>query len=177
MSCNYNLLAVNEFYSDFCTGANACIIEYDSFSGFSLYVMLDNPSTYEKEQFSTSAAFTIKYSIIGNVCFFSIKFGSLCWSDAPFSPCIYKKPIVFDDELPQNVGLALNIFLFDSHNGKLLYIRNIGLGHSFSQNWIDWCSKAHNKMTLQEYHQKVDEVFASYTSDSLADMAENSYSL
>lgn len=174
---HFDVFETGKCYSQFCTGSDAYRIEYSSVSGFSLYITMYNPSDYEQKQMFTSSHFCTKFSVLSDVCFFSFKFGNLPWGDAPFSPCIYENPIHFENDFSDNVGLALNVFLFDSANGKLLYVRQIGLGHDFSNSWIDWCKKANRNLTIQEYHQIVQKVFDDYPSDELALRAEHSYEI
>lgn len=169
------VFAVGTIYNQFQNFTDAYRIEYNPCSGFSLYITLCNPTKDELEQISVSSKFSAKFTALSDVGFFCFKFGNMLWGDAPFTPSAYKN-VTFEELPDTQTGLALNVFLFEATTGELLYIRQIGLGHEFSKNLINWCKNA-RKMRGDEYYQIVSDVMKKYSTEDLVNRAEHSYTI
>ena len=110
--------------------------------------MLNGISAQEKEQFAPQKKLTVRYTVIGDVCYFTFMFGDMPWADCPFSPALYRnlgKNTTFPD-IEDGQGLALTVLLIDTGTGELCRVRLIGLGHDFSVQWQEWAKIADRLM-------------------------------
>lgn len=169
-------LSVGKVYPDMKTGQDGYVMEWDEFSGLSLYCFMCNMRPEEVVQFDADNPFEIAFTVIEDVCFFAVKFGGLMWGDCPFSPAIYKaagREKHFPLLLEAGVGLAVNVLVYDTLTGVLENIRLVGLGHEFSQKWLDWVREAERRpLSMAEYNNRIDRVYQKYSSEDIAQKAK-----
>lgn len=169
-------LSVGDFYPDMKTGQDGYVMEWDDLSGFSLYCFMYNMNRQEVAQFDADNSFEIAFTVIEDVCFFAVKFGWLEWGDCPFSPAIYKavgRGKHFPVLLEAGVGLAVNVLAFNTLTGILENIRLVGLGHEFSQKWLNWVREAERRpLSMTEYNTRIDRVYQEYSSEDIARKAK-----
>lgn len=159
-------------YEKWATMQDGYILEWNNDAGFTLYAFLNGVSDDEVKQFDVSQPVTIRFTVIEDVCYFLFKFGDMPWADCPFSPAIYKttdRECNLPQQLVNNEGISLSVFLIDSGTGTLLKIRLVGLGHSFSDKWLQWAKIEVDKpLPLQKYSAEIDRVYMNYRSVDLA---------
>lgn len=164
------LLTVGKIYPEWQTKQDGFRLEWGD-TGFILYTMLNGISADEKEQFAPQKKLTVRYTIIGDVCYFTFMFGDMPWVDCPFSPAIYNaigKKATFP-EIEDGKGLSLTVLLIDTGTGELCRVRLIGLGHDFSLQWQEWAKEAAEKqLPFDEYNRQIDETYREYASVALA---------
>lgn len=164
------LLTVGKIYPEWQTKQDGFRLEWGD-AGFILCAMLNGISAEEKEQFAPQKKLTVRYTVIGDVCYFTFMFGDMPWADCPFSPALYRnlgKNTTFPD-IEDGQGLALTVLLIDTGTGELCRVRLIGLGHDFSVQWQEWAKKAAEKpLSFEEYSRQIDETYREYASVDLA---------
>ena len=67
------ILRVGNVYPSWKTGQSGLRLEWSE-TGFVLYVMLNGISPAEKQEFSVQKGFAVRYTVIGDVCFFTFRF-------------------------------------------------------------------------------------------------------
>lgn len=167
---------VGERYENFCTHQDYFRVEYDE-NGFIMIASMCGITDKEKQDFKTDSSFEIRFTIIASVCFFAFRFGQMPWSDCPFHPALYKEKRKFP-HFADEEGFGLPVLLFDSSTGELVYFRLLGLGHDFSVELANWAMAANEEqMDYLTYEHIIDEVYKSYSSADLAELATSRYEL
>lgn len=159
-------------------GLSDCMrLEWNDQSGFTLYLFWNKVSTAEIREVSTESDIDIRFLPINDISFFCFKFGNLPWADCPFSPHIYDEHPLFDKLISPLIGYSLSVFLIDTSNGELKYIRQIGLGHEFSNLIRVWAKKSLENKTIskEDYIAITNNVYQKYTSNELAEKATLRY--
>lgn len=99
-------------------------------TGISVIASFSAPTFEEKEDFTSKAGFKIRSGIINNVLFFTVKIGSMPWSDCYWLANDTKTNLV---EPSEGEGYGLSLILINALDGKIEKIRLIGLGTKFSK--------------------------------------------
>lgn len=99
-------------------------------SGVTIFFSLFEPTPKELESFTSRSSFKIRSGVIDNVLFFTLKPGSLPWSDAYWIPS--NDPVRLQ-KAGYGQGVALTLVLIDAHTSVVKRIRLIGLGTEFSK--------------------------------------------
>lgn len=170
--------AVGDCIPQFATGENALLLECGE-SGFFLYVFLESWDEYTLSQMEPDKEVLLNWAEIGGIGFLCAKFGELPWRDAPFHPAIFKNRNRKLSFAPAGMkGIPITVVCVDSRVGKLMKIRLIGLPQKYSTAWSQWLLKASGeKLTDEEYKNKVSVVFNQYSASQLADMSYLRYSV
>lgn len=164
------VLSLGQHRPEWVTFSNAFILEYDQSTGFILNCFFNDISPIELKAFDVSSPLEIRMKEIQDTLFFCFKFGGMPWGDCSFSPTLYK-PVPTFNEIPQNEGYALTILVIDSLYGELKYIRVLALNHDFSIAVLENCkSKIANPITPAEHKRIVEKVYATYSSEQLAEI-------
>jgi len=167
---NEIVLSVGKRYPEWQGAQDGFRIEWSE-TGLILCAILNGISEDEREQFSPQTSLTVRYTVIGDVCYFTFLFGAMPWADCPFSPALYHAvgqnptfPVIEDGQ-----GLSLTVLLIDASTGELCGVRLIGLGHDFSLKWKEWAQEAAKKpLDFAEYNRQIDRVYREYASVDLA---------
>lgn len=171
MEMSMKMFSVGEIRKEWIGQPDSYLIDYHYLCGFTLFIFLNRPSLYEIKEISAKSTFLISFSEYKNAGFFTLKFGDLPYGDCPFLPNLYEENLVFPN-LPDEKGFPLNILLIDSSCGRLLNIRQVGLGHEFSCKVKDWSEKVmKKKLSRRDYDRSINECFSKY---SPADMIKRS---
>lgn len=139
-------------------------------SGARLMYSFFNPTKEEISQI-TKGEYNFEVCELSGLMFFLSKFGSLHWTDAPYSP--HLSPSVTFQPVTEEIGYSLNVFLVDAATGILRGLRLIGLPTKFSRQL-----KASIERYLQQpfdennYQNKIDEAYAKYSADELVRIAD-----
>lgn len=155
--------------------ADGYIMEYNSTSGLTLFVLFNHPMPQEESQIMAENLFKITFTDYKGVGFFGIKFGNLPWGDCAFSPNLYKEPPLFD-EVKDGMGYALNIVLIDTETGTLKALRQIGLGNAFSKCFREWCLESLKQyISTEQYNKIVNECYEEYETQQLVKQKKFKY--
>lgn len=100
--------------------------------GATLAVYFNRPTAKEIENFKSDKKFEIRLIDFPDTMMFLVKFGSLNWMDAPYTPHLSKNLTNIKTE--QGKGLATTIMLFDTSTGKLEALRLVGFSEKFTNN-------------------------------------------
>jgi len=139
-------------------------------SGALLMCFFPNP-TEEEISHIRKGEYNFEVCEFSGVMFFLSKFGSLRWTDAPYSP--HLSPGVTFQTVTEGMGYGLSVFLVDAATGILRGLRLIGLPTEFSLQL-----KATIERYLQQpfdansYHSAIDGVYAKYSTDEMVPMAQ-----
>lgn len=175
MAENLLSLKVGEKYEEFKTEENNVLFEWDNTEGMLIIFRINKATDTQRARFLESYPFSFRFCILDNVCFFTINIEGGIWEDMVFSPApdLYKNVVI---EIPKTCdkdkGIPLNLIAFDTRTGELFQIRKIGLGHDFSQKWLDWANNEDTlNMKTDEYNRIAEIVYDANTSVDLARIA------
>ena len=98
--------------------------------GATIAVYFNRPTAKETENFKSDKRFEIRLLDFSDAMMFLVKFGSLNWMDAPYTPHLSRNLTSIHTE--QGKGLATTIMLFDTSTGKLEALRLVGFSERFT---------------------------------------------
>lgn len=140
-----------------------------------LYVLMNGWTAAEKRFVSASEPVKFRFVEKNGVGFLCTKFGGMPWGDSPIHPALYKEagfPLALPELKTAREGIALTVVCVETATGTLLNLRVIGLGNKFSKELINWISaKWDEPMSRTEYNNRINQVYAAYSSDGLAEAA------
>lgn len=145
-------------------------LEYDNVMGLIGFVYISRPSAGEKFQLSTDRQFRISFVEKEHIGFLVTEISHAFIFDAPFSPNIYRQERELGDFSDEHIGLSFLLMFIDGSTGELFQIRQIGLGHKFTVNFLRWYKKAlaaYGEMSREEYSQRLDSVYSKYSIEQL----------
>ena len=155
-------------------------MEYDDTAGLLGFAFIDAPTAAERIAIQKNRQFSISFTDFGNLGFLVTSVsGCFIW-DAPFSPNIYKVKRNISALENETMGLSLTMLFIDSRTGTLFHIRQIGLGHDFSNRFLRWYQESLDKfgpLSLEDYHKKIDAVYSQYSIQELKGQASFEWSL
>ena len=158
-------------FPQFAYTGDGYLLEYDNNDGLKLFVLLNNPTPYEKHCIADATdkgdTFLISFTEIEGIGFTSFRFGTM-WGDCCFEPRLYNHELDFPT-LTEDKGLALHIILVNPAEGGLIEgMRLIGLQHDFSQKFIDWCKEIVKKpFDKEEQKETISRIFSAYDTNAL----------
>lgn len=172
-----SMLEVGKQFPDGKGHAEGTVFDIDD-GGCKLIIFMDKLTLKETISFK-SKEFQIKYVEIKDIIFVLFKVGGLHWMDSSYNLNLSKQltdlPTI---EYKSGKGLALQVFLVDTFSGKLIAMRLIGLGESFSRKFIETIKKNANiSFDKNKYFAKIDSVFAAYGTKTLVKMATEYYKI
>ena len=167
----FEVYSVGERRSEWQGRPDGYVMEYSKDNGLVMYCFLHAPSPEEIIEHSAKSDFSISFSSLNGIGFFSVKFGKLPVGDCPFTPNLYaERPTFAPPEA--GMGLSLIVFLVDTRNGELKVIRQLGLSEHFTEAFVAWCKESlQYSITADYYNQVVNTVYATMDSDVLAKKA------
>lgn len=140
-------------------------------SGAVLYVLFDNPTKNEIQQFDKDIE--IRYVKVGSVFMMLFKFGNLNWIDAPYSPHLSRFAEL--EEPADGEGIGLQIIFGDCRTGMVHYLRLVGLSTEFSRKMVsDIAEDLKRPFNKDFYSIDISAVMNQYRTDDLVNMATNS---
>ena len=167
----FQKFAVGEKRECWQTKKDYLILEYSKISGLTLYVFLNRITSEEIENFSDEKKLHMKFIPFDAAGFLLWKFGELPVMDTPFSPNLYAGDANFSQIEDFSQGLPLNVLVIDSNSGTLVTIRIIGLGHDFSNDFLNWCrEKKDSDFTKDQYEAFVNKIYKKYSPQDLWDI-------
>lgn len=98
--------------------------------GATLVVYFNKPTAKEIENFKSDKKLEIRLLDFSDTMMFLVRFGSLNWMDAPYTPHLSKN--LTNIKAEQGKGLATTITLFDTSTGKLEALRLVGFSERFT---------------------------------------------
>lgn len=137
-------------------------------SGAVLYIAYDRPTPEEVNAITKSGSrFEIRFTKVQDILFFTFKFGSLSWMDAPFSLSLAQN-LNSLQTLRDGEGLALHIVFVDSRSGAIVNQRLIGLTTDFTWDLYDTLHNIDDiTMSEDEYQQKIYLLTRQYSTKEL----------
>ena len=166
-SDNFEMLSVGQVKSEWVGMQDGYLMEYNNYSGLTLFIFFQHPTPEEERQFRAEMECRLAFSEYKGVGFFCLKFGDLPWGDCAFSPNLYKVKPVFPI-LDEGKGYPLNVIFVDGAEGRIKEIRMIGLGNVFSNRFKEWCEESlQREMTRREYNRIVDECYEKHDTEHL----------
>lgn len=144
--------------------------------GANLVVYFNRPTKEEIENFKSEKRFEMRLIELSDIMMFLVKFGSLNWMDAPYTPHLSKN--LSKINLEPEKGLAVTIMLFDTSNGHLESIRFISLSERFTEkikkNIDDLMNRPFDK---QNFNYSVNMIFSKYSTNELVKMSSQSFKI
>ena len=135
---------------------------------------MHRPTEKELTQFKSGTTFEIRATELNGIIIITSKVGSLSWCDAPYNPRIGKCEM--DPVDPGTKGYALQLILTDAPEAILKHMRMIGLGNEFSRKFRKLVlENKENTMSESEYDQRLQEVFAKYTTPQIVEYSNIYY--
>ena len=143
-------------------------------SGVTIFFSFFEPTSKELESFTSRSSFKIRSGVIDNILFFTLKPGSLLWSDAYWIPG--NDPVRLQ-KAGDDRGIALTLVLIDAYTSVVKKIRMIGLGTEFSRvlkEQTDFIMK-YKRGSFQEGVFRAKNVQDLYSTEELVHKLKNSY--
>lgn len=138
--------------------------------GATLAVYFNRPTAKEIENFKSDKKFEIRLLDLSHAMMFLVRFGSLNWMDAPYTPHLSKNLTNIKTE--QGKGLATTIMLFDTSTGKLEALRLVGFSERFTskiKNSIESLLKC--PFDKEQYGMYLSTLFSRYSTNDFVKMA------
>lgn len=148
-------------------------IKFDiSDDGADVLICWNKPSAMEREQFRCDKPLEVRYVVLNGVIYLMFKFGNTNWMDAPYSPHLslnLTKRIMVEDDY---IGLALNVWLFDSSTGELLEIRLVGLGNKLTKSLVKEIENSlASSFERKTYDSAIKNTYLKYSTKDMVKMA------
>ncbi len=144
--------------------------------GASIIVYFDRPTKKEIDSFRTEERFEIRLLELSNIMIFLIKFGSLNWMDAPYTPHLSKE--LTEIKTGKGKGLATTIMLFDTESGKLESMRFIGFSEKFTREISSAINGLLKKQfDKREYASQLNSLFAKYSTNDFVKMSNPGFKI
>lgn len=134
-----------------------------------LRIFIDEPTMEEIKQIQSGTPFEMKAFEMKDVLYVLFKFGKLEWMDAP-----YNAHLSIHLSNPHNLENhnILNIYLFDSSNGKLEAMRVIGLNENIRKQILKAMQGQLAKdFDYMEHGKQISEAYMRYSSKQMAKLA------
>ena len=107
---------------------------------------------------------------------FLVKFGSLNWMDAPYTPHLSRG--LSEIRTEEGKGLGVTIMLFDTASGKLESMRLVSLSEKFTERISNAVNelrrKSFNNLT---YNNLLNMLFMRYSTDDLVKMSSQGFKI
>ncbi len=165
------MYTVGKVYPEFATGEEgpSCAM---TDNGLIVVVKMPGITAQEEAQFKAGNPMEIRFVSVRGTFFFLLRFGSMDWMDAPFSP--HLAPAFKLDDVADGQGYACTVMLVDSKTGELRNFRLIGLGTGFSRALKKELAALPAMPTLDYYHT-LDAVMSAYPTSALVKIAKDRY--
>lgn len=160
---------VGKVYSEIVGHTEGCYFDIAD-DGATLAVYFNRPTAKEIENFKSDKKFEIRLLDLSDTIMFLVKFGSLNWMDAPYTPHLSRS--LTNIETEQEKGLATTIMLFDTSTGRLEALRLVG----FSERFTDKIEKNVENLLKRpfdkgQYGMYLNMLFSRYSTDDFVKMA------
>jgi hypothetical protein len=147
-------------------------------AGAELIYNVPSPGQHEMEQFKQESPFEIRLATLGGVIFILARIGTLPWSDAPYNPHLSPNLSLPEIDPEGTQGLGLTLMLTDSPSGTIKHLRLIGLGAKFSSVLINTIkANLSTPDPMDEYTQRLQELYSKYTTKAMVNHAQIRYKL
>lgn len=144
--------------------------------GASLFVYFDRPTKDEIENFKAENRFEMRLLELSDIMVFLVKFGSLNWMDAPYTPYLSRNLSSVHTETGK--GLGLTVLLFDTSTGRLESMRLIGLSERFTEKISNAVKELKEKpFDKKTYFDSINRLFMRYSTDDLVKMSPQGFRL
>lgn len=123
----YNNFFVGQVFPSFIGVRDRTIIDTDNVS-LNFVMVIKKPT--EQEIVQMNGTKEVRLTLLGNAIWFTFKFGTLNWCDAPYSPHLSQTTdfsVVYND-----IYRKINIVLIDSTDGKVKYCSTSKFTNDFS---------------------------------------------
>lgn len=167
---------VGESYKEAIGFPEGVYFDFDD-CGIILDIYFYRASEHELAQINSDASFEMKLVQLRGIIFGLFKFGSLNWMDAPYN--VHLSRNLTEIEIPgEGYGFAMNVHLYDTATGILLYNRLLSLSTEMSLKFIDMIAEQGKKpFDKGAYDDMVKSIYAVYPTKKLVKMASCSYRL
>ena len=143
--------------------------------GIILPLYFDRPSGHEIAEMEASKPVRMGFIAKDNVIIMLLKFGSLDWMDAPYTPHLSKNLTHLPDKVLPGEGLAVHFMLFDTSTGELKQQRMFSLRDQLSNDLVNEIHKIFGKpFDLQAYNEDIAEAYR-YSTDELVKQSKIIY--
>lgn len=167
---------VGKIIPEFKNHAEETVFDIDD-SGGKLLVFFNNPTQNEIAQFQKNINFEIRSVEIQDVIMMTVKFGSLNWMDAPYTPHL-SLGLTKAIEPKAGEGLTLFIMLIDVSTGAIKSLRVIGLSNEFTRNLLQSMRRVKEKEFLPDiYNINRERIFKMYKTTQIVKMSDNQFRL
>lgn len=143
--------------------------------GVIIPIYMYKPSADEISQMKDTASVKMAYVARNNVIIMLLKFGSLNWMDAPYTPWLSKDLTHLPETVGPDEGLSAHLLLFDSSNGELMTQRLFSLRSNLSNDLIQEVRRIKTKpFDMQAYGSDINAAYR-YSTDELVKRARMVY--
>lgn len=166
---------VGNIYSEAKGHNEGCYLDISD-EGANLIVYFNRPTKEEIENFKSEKRFEMRLIELSDIMIFLVKFGSLNWMDAPYTPHLSKNLSKLN--LEPGKGLSVTIMLFDTSNGRLESTRLISLSEKFTEKIkknIDGLMK--KNFDKQNYNYSINMVFSKYSTNDLVKISSQGFKI
>ncbi len=148
-----------------------------------IFLLLNFANATQKEV-SCWAKNSIEFSFVvkDGLFFLLVKVDEQQWIDAPYAPQIARSYLNFTNipiiQAENTKGYSFVLVLTDRLTGEIKATRMVGLGHDFSialKYTLDTIMDNSYSFSLQEYYQKLTDIYSQFTTDDLVSLAKKHY--
>lgn len=145
-------------------------------AGASLIVYFDTPTQEEIANFKSEERFEMRLLEFSEIMVFLVKFGSLNWMDAPYTPHLSRE--LNNIQVEKGKGLGVTIMLFDSASGKLESMRLISLSEKFTERIFRSINELKRRpFNNLSYNNSINALFMRYSTDDLVKMSSQGFKI
>lgn len=143
--------------------------------GIIIPIYMYKPTENEIAQMKDTANVRMALVARDDVIIMLLKFGSMNWMDAPYSPWLSRDLTHLPDSVGPDEGFATHLLLFDTSNGELMTQRLFSLQSKLSNDLIKEIRRIKAKpFNMQAYSSDIKSAYR-YTTDELVKQAQIVY--
>lgn len=166
---------VGKIYTEAIRHSEGCYFDISD-TGAKLIVYFDKPTQDEVENFKAEKRFEMRLVEFSEVMMFLVKFGSLNWMDAPYTP--YLSPGLSEICTEEGKGLGVTIMLFDTASGRLESMRLVSLSEKFTERISNAVNELKRKpFNNLAYNNSLNNLFMRYSTDDLVKMSSQGFKI
>lgn len=149
-------------------------VHMNDFGGITVNVFFNKIKNREVQQFRSESSFELKLLRLNGVFFLLLKFGTMKWMD---TLCKVPENIEHLEVPEEGKGLAMKVYLYDTHTGKLCAARLISLSTEISREAINMVKEqAEFPLSKKEIYANIARIYALYSTKELVKMVPHKHS-